>query len=403
MKLFNVIDTREANEQIQKFLKKNLKTTEIDLKESMGYTLATAIYAQEDTPAFYKSTVDGYAIIAQDTMGASESTPAVLNDKGSVEIGVENTHELASGDCLYLNTGAMLPKNATGVVMIEQTEKIPQTNEILVYTTVAHHQNVTIPGTDVAKGNLLFEKNQPIDERVMAVLASQGIHTIKVYEKLTAIIISSGNELVPYDSEIAMGEIRDTNVFLIKGLLEKHGITVKETFLIEDDFKTYTDVLKNNDADLYITSGGSSQGNEDFTYDVFHQLTGNVICHGLAIKPGKPTIIANTPNRLYLGLPGNPVSAYLVLKKTLIKSFLTTLGQDIPFVKGRLIHNMAGAPGKDTIILAKLTETGGETWIKPIFYRSSSLLSLSEADGYFVIKAGLEGVDENEEVEVILF
>ena len=399
MKLFNVISVAEVNQKIIDFLKENLKIIEIDLKDSISNILAQAVYAREETPQFYKSTVDGYAVITQDTLGASESLPSVLKYQGSIPIGENNTYELSSGNCLYLNTGSMLPSGANGVVMIEQTERIEATGEVLVYQTLANHENVSIPGTDIAKDQLLFEKGQLIDERVQVVLASQGINKINVYQKLDAIIISSGNELVSYDSQIAMGQIRDINVFLIKGLLQKHGITVKETFLIKDDFETYSDVLRNNEANLYITSGGSSQGKEDYTYDVFHELTNNVFCHGLAIKPGKPTIVAAGDNRLYLGLPGNPVSAYLVLKKTLIASCLTITQQKQNTIKARLAHNMAGAPGKDSIILVKIEEP----LAKPIFYRSSNVLALSEADGYFVIREGLEGIDEGEEVEVVLF
>ena len=403
MKLFNVMRIAEVNERLTDFLAENLKVVEVDLEDGMGHVLAEAIYAREDTPQFYKSTVDGYAVVVQDTLGASESLPSVLTYQGKIEIGENNTHTLASGHCLYLNTGSMLPDGANGVVMIEQTEMIEATSEVLVYHALAHHENVSIPGSDVAKEQVLFERNQRIDARVQAVLATQGIHKVKVFKQLEAIIISSGNELVRYDSDIKMGQIRDVNVFLIKGLLEKHGISVKETFLIKDDFKTYSDVLKNNEADLYIASGGSSQGKEDFTYDVFDELTGNVFCHGLAIKPGKPTIVAMKDNRLYLGLPGNPVSAYLVLMKTLIASYLNIINQAPNMIQARLVHNMAGAPGKDSIILVKIEDQGDRVLARPVFYRSSNVLALSEADGYFVIRAGLEGIDENEEVEVVLF
>ena len=403
MKLFNVISVAELNKRIFSFLEENLQVIEIDLQDSISYILAEDVYAVENTPQFYKSTVDGYAVIVQDTLGASESLPSVLKYEGSIEIGEFNKHTLKPNSCLYLNTGSMLPDGANGVVMIEQTEKIAATNEVLVYKALANHENVSIPGTDITKQQLLFEKDQLIDERVKAVLASQGISKIKVYEKLEAIIISSGNELVSYNSQIAMSQIRDINVFLIKGLLEKYGIIVKETFLIKDDAVLYTDVLKNNNANLYITSGGSSQGREDYTYDVFHDLTNNVICHGLAVKPGKPTIVATQDDRLFLGLPGNPVSAYLVLKKTLIATYLQITKQKLNIIKAQLEHNMAGAPGKDSTILVKIAKLRNIMIAKPVFYRSSNVLALSSADGYFVIKAGLDGVDEGEEVEVVLF
>jgi len=403
LKLFNVISVAEVNQQITNFLKENLQVIEINLQDSLGYVLAGDIYAAEDTPQFYKSTVDGYAVMIQDTLGASEVLPSALKYQGSIEIGENNTYVLESGSCLYLNTGSMLPDGANGVVMIEQTKKIEATGEVLIYKALANHENVSIPGTDITIQQLLFEKDQLINERVQAVLASQGISKLNVYQKLEAIIISSGNELVNYDSQIAMGQIRDINVFLIKGLLQKYGIIVKETFLIKDDIATYSAVLKNNKANLYLTSGGSSQGKEDYTYDVFNELTNNVFCHGLAISPGKPTIVAAKGNRLYLGLPGNPVSAYLVLKKTLIATYLASTKQKLNTIKAHLVHNMVGAPGKDSIILVKVERLSNTMLAKPVFYRSSNVLALSAADGYFVIKEGLDGIDKGEEVEVILF
>jgi len=403
VKLFDVINVERLNEQLTDFLEDALTVIQVDLADSLGYQLAEPIYAIEDTPTFYKSTVDGYAVMVQDTVGASEALPSVLNYQGAIAIGEHNLQTLEAGGCLYLNTGAMLPAGANGVAMIEQTEKIEGTNEVLVYRTLANHENVTIPGSDMAKGQPLFGKGRHIDERVQSVLASQGITEIKVFKKLEAVIVSSGNELIDYQSPARLGQIRDINVFLIRGLLEKHGIVVKETFLIKDDLHTYRDLLKHNAADLYITSGGSSQGSEDYTYDVFHELTNDVFCHGLAISPGKPTIVARKDQRLYLGLPGNPVSAYLVLKETFIASYLTLINQEQASVSAQLEHNLAGSPGKDRIVLVKLEKQTDGWSAHPIFYRSSNVLALSEADGYFVIKAGLEGVNACDEVKVVLF
>jgi len=402
MKLFDVISVDKLNEQLTNFLETAFTVTKKKLTDTFGYQLAEDIYAKEDTPAFYKSTMDGYAVMVQDTVGASESLPSVLNYQGAIAIGENNLQTLDAGSCLYLNTGAMLPLGANAVVMIEQTEKIEGSNDVLIYRSLAHHENITVPGSDVAKGQPLFKKGQLIDERVQATLASQGITELKVFKKLEAVIISSGNELVDHQSPTELGQVRDVNVFLIRGLLEKYGIHVKETFLIKDDVNTYREQLEKSKADLYITSGGSSQGSEDYTYDVFHELTGNVFCHGLAVSPGKPTIVAKKDQRLYLGLPGNPVSAYLVLRKTLIASYLNLINQEGSAVKARLSHNITGSPGKDRVVLVNLEKRSVGWSAQPIFYRSSSILALSKADGYFVIKEGLEGMDEDVEVEVTL-
>jgi len=403
MKLLNVLSVEKLNNEILYYLETNKTVIEVSLLDSLDYVLAEDIFAREDTPQFNKSTVDGYAIQFQDSLGASESMPSVLKYVGSVGIGENNTVELESGQCAYVNTGAMLPINANGVVMIEQSEYNEFTDEVLIYKSIAQLENVTVPGSDIEKNKLLFNEGQCIDERVQAVLVAQGIVKVKVYKKLEVIVISSGNELVDYQVELEMGQVRDINIFLISGLLKKAGFKVKQTFLIKDDYNTYLNVLKDNEADIYLSSGGSSQGDEDFTYEVFDEITNNVLCHGLAIKPGKPTILAQKDNKLYLGLPGNPVSAYLVLAQTLIVATKKINNLETTIVSAKLEHNVAGSPGKESVILVNLERIGNEYLAKPLYYRSSNVLTLSKAEGYFVLKNGLEGINEGEEVEVILF
>ena len=401
MKLFSVMSVEELNKELEQKLSDFNKIIEIDLPLSMGYSLAEDIFAVEDTPQFFKSTVDGYALSYLDTLSASESMPSVFTLSGQIAIGEDVDYELDVHSCVYIHTGAMLPRGANAVIMIEQTEKFSVTNEILCFKSLAFNENVTIPGSDIKKETLLFEKLQVVDERVMAVLAAQGINRVKVLKPLEAIIISSGNELVKYDEQISRGEIRDINSFLIRGLLEKFNIKVKASYLLSDNRSTYVETLRKHRADLYITSGGSSQGNEDYTFDVFNDLTDNIICHGLAIKPGKPTIVAASENSIYLGLPGNPVSAYLVLQRTLISILRQNYKKSSTKIYCNISQNIKSAPGKESIILVKLSDN--YKLAHPIFYRSSNVLALSQADGYVIIKSGLEGLNENDKVEVLLF
>ncbi|MDL2211929.1 molybdopterin molybdotransferase MoeA [Erysipelotrichaceae bacterium OttesenSCG-928-M19] len=403
MKLLKVLSVSELKEHLIDYLRSKQSIIELDLINSLDYVLAEDVYALEDIPNFYKSTVDGYALKAKDTQLASESIPSILKCRESVKIGSINTIELGERECSYINTGAMLPYNSNAVLMIEDSDYVEATNEVLVFKSLAENENVSIPGVDITQDMLLFKQYQLIDSRVLATLASQGIKKVKVFKKMSCAIISSGNELVPYQSEIMQAQVRDINTILLDKTLIKYGFEIKQTKLIKDDFDLYYQSLKEIDVDIYLTSGGSSQGNEDYTYDVFDKLTSNVFCHGLAIKPGKPTVVARNDNKLYLGLPGNPVSAYLVLRQTLIEAYLELYHIKKTIILAHLAHNTNSSPGKDSLILVKFVFEDNKVIAKPLYYRSSNVYVLAQADGYFVITSNSEGKNKDDIVEVIVF
>lgn len=400
MKLLNVLTVKQLNEHLKMQISQLEKTTTIKTQDAFKYILAQDVYAIDAVPQFVKSRVDGYALNTQSTMGASTTIPTILHAVSSISIGEANETTLMPNQCQYLNTGSMLPKGANAVVMIENTEMMD--DEVLIYKTLAQHENTTKIGEDIQAQQCLLKKNTLLDERGMALLISSGVMQVEVYQKLKCVIISSGNELVDTNDALKMGQVRDVNTILIKQALLNKGFDVIMTQLIKDDLNLYEQALSLCDADIYITSGGSSQGNEDYTYDVFNKLTNNIICHGLAIKPGKPTIVAHSEQKLYIGLPGNPVSAYIVLLQTLIASYQQLHQQENEVVYATLQHNISSSAGKETVILVELNKDEQIYIAKPIYYQSSHLKALADADGYFIIDANTEGVFKDERIEVIL-
>lgn len=386
MKYLNVISMKEIKNEIDNFLK--LKEIYIDTKEAFGLKSVCDIYAEINVPNFNKSSVDGYAIVHLDSAGASETSPVMLKQIESYKIGVNNLAQINSGVCQYVVTGGMLPKNCSGVVKVEDCEIFGE--NILIKTQLSKNEGVILIGEDVSKSDLVLSKGTIFSNRDIALLLSLGIKNVKVQKPLSCVVISSGDELVDHLDELTIGKIYDVNTFLIANEVAKYGVNVIDKVVLKDDYDLYLNTLKSYDVDLYITSGGSSKGNEDYTANVFDSLTSNVICHGINTKPGKPTILATKEDKMYLGLPGNPVSAFIVLHQLFSSKKSVSLA---------ISENVNSDHGKSTVMLVKVENNVAI----PIYFRSSYLNCLADADGYFVISENLEGVNQGELVEVLLF
>ncbi len=402
MKLLKLMDVKEAKYALKEQFEKLLKKVNIDIEKSLGYVLCKDIISEENVPNFRKSTVDGYAIKSNETIGASENMPIPFTLKGELEISSINDILLNNEECMYIPTGGMVPNNADAVVKIEQTERIDDL--IMISKSCYSGENIIEVGEDLKKGTCVLKKGTKLDERSIGVLASLGIYEVPVYDRLRVMIISSGDELIDVRDKVSIAKNRDVNTYYIKNLLMKNNFEIVGSKLIRDNADLYYNTLTETEADIYVTSGGSSKGKYDFTYDVFEKITnGGVFCHGISIKPGKPTILASNNNKLYIGLPGHPLSAYFVLQELFIGSFNSVIGYNYNnTIKGKLKSNIAGIDGKRTIMLAKIEYSDGY-YVVPIPFKSSSIVTLPDVDGYFIIREGLEGFNKNTEVEVIKF
>ena len=381
------------------------KLKKINLEYSNNYVCAEDIISHEDVPHFNRSIVDGYAVNFNSVKLASASTPAILNLIGEVEMGKEAKDIVEITSTVYVPTGGHLPKGANCAVMIENTEKI--NNEIFIYKSASIWENVLIKGSDIKEGSTLLKKNTMITPLVIGALKSVGIKEILVYEKIKTTVISTGDEIVNDKDILKIGEIRDINTYTIKNYLEGKNFIVNNTYIISDDFNKYKEaVIKSfEDSDIVFTSGGSSVGDKDYTYQILQEMGAEILVHGINIKPGKPTIIAKYKSKLFFGLPGQPTSAYFVLNaftNHIIKTFFNLNKMEFkPYIKAVLGLNVHSVTGRRMYQMIKLSYNEDKQLLAtPLFAKSGMINSLKEADGYIIINEFIEGLNKGEIVKV---
>ena len=386
---------------------------EVELAEAGGRVLAAPILAPEAVPGFLRSTMDGYAVRARDTFGAGAGAPQYLEIKGEVPMGVAPSRGVGGGETLRVATGAMLPPGADAVVMIEYTAEHPD-GTLEVRRAVAPGENVLAPGEDVARGERLFPAGRRLRPQEIGLLAALGIRRLAVYRRPRVAIISSGDEIVPLDEIPGPGQVRDSNAYLAAAQVAAWGGLPWMLGIIPDDFgalrKSLAAALET--ADLILISGGSSVGVRDLTLTAIRDLPdAEILVHGVALRPGKPTILADlgqTPGKPLLGLPGHPASAAVVME-VLGRPLLLHLagaGDQSPWgrtVTAGLSRNLAGATGREDYVRVHLRREGATLWADPVLGPSGLLSPLVKSDGLVMIPLGVEGLFKGEEVSVQLF
>lgn len=407
MEFFNVVSVDEARKIIWKGFKDyKLETEIIELLDSTDRILAEDIYSNINVPEFNRSTVDGYGIIVEDTYGATSSIPSVLNIIGEVKMGIEADLSISPGEAAYVPTGGMLPQNASGVIMIENTEVLDK-DTLLIYKSISKGENIVFKADDIKIGEVALEKGRLINAEVIGVLSALGIPKVRVYKKPSFYIISTGDEIIDLDEELTLGKIRDINSYTLYSLIEKLGCKVVGKKIVKDNYDLLRKEVEEalSISDIILISGGSSVGTLDYTNKVIDSFEGKgVMVHGLSIKPGKPTIIGECEGKLVMGLPGHPVSSIIVFK-ALVEDYINKrLGNNkiIPKVKAIMGFNFPSSPGKETYQMVKLKEIDGLYHATPTFGKSGMITLLSNSDGYIVIKAHEEGIYKGEDREVFL-
>lgn len=407
MDFFNVATVDEARSIIMKnFDNYKFDIELIDLLDSTDRVLASDIYSSIDVPEFNRSTVDGYGIIVEDSHGATEAIPSILNMLGEVRMGEDTKFEINSGDAIYIPTGGMLPKGATGVIMIENTELMDK-ETLLLYKPISKGENIVFKGDDTKKGDIALKKGRHITPEVVGVLASLGISRVEVYKKPSFYIISTGDEVIDLDEELTMGKVRDINTYALYSLIQKLGCEVMARTIVSDNYELLRQEVERGSAvaDIVLLSGGSSVGTRDFTDKVISSFKGKgVLIHGVAIKPGKPTIIGEGNGKLIIGLPGHPVSSIVVFKAIVENYINEKLGNDIipSQVRAIMDYNFPSSPGKETYHMVTLRTEGDRYYASPTFGKSGMITLLSKSQGYIVIKGYEEGINKGEERTVYL-
>lgn len=409
MELLNVHLVDDVRNIILKEFKPIKKVLEVPIINAVGLVLAENIHASEDVPGFNRSTVDGYAVKARNTYGSSESLPSFFNIIGSVEMGKAVEQVINEGEAIYVPTGGMLPEGADAVVMVEDVEQI---GDLLnVFVQVAPLENVIVKGEDVKAKEILLKKGHRLRPQDLGGLAAIGITKVLVNEKLKVGILSTGDEIVPPDTkELLPGQVRDINGVAINAAVHALGGEVIYGGIVKDDYDSYLKKSKElfDQVDFLILSGGSSMGTKDYTNKVMNELgTPGVLVHGISIKPGKPTILANCNGKPVMGLPGHPVSAYVLfdLFGRLIMNRLHEVEANIflKHLKAKISRNVPSQVGRTDYIRVILEIKNNDLWAAPVFGKSGLITNLVKADGMVEIPQYKEGILEGELVNVTLF
>lgn len=384
-----------------------LKMETVKLSEAYGKCLAEDIYADENIPDFRRATVDGYAVKASDTQGAGESVPVFLSVVDEISIGKPALREIKNGECAYVPTGGMIPDGADAMVMVEYTELFDK-RDAAVYSSVSAGNGVVQIGEDAKKGELLLSRGTVLHSAQTGVLASLGKHMVKVYAPWHITIISTGDELAEVGEEKGRCQVYDINTHALYALAKEQGMTVDKAFSVKDEDEKIEQALKDAllCSDIVVISGGSSQGKKDMTADIIDKIAEpGVWTHGLALKPGKPTIVGmdKPSGTLIIGLPGHPVAAIMVFQLLLVWLQKNLRGaKEAPGVPAVLSSNIPGAAGRAVCQTVKLEKEENGYRAIPVFGKSGLMHTLTQADGYVLVEADKEGICKGETVYVQL-
>ena len=396
--MLNVVTADKAIEILNEKFSYSASLEAVQVTDALGRVIAEDIVSSENIPPFDRSTVDGYAVIARDTYGAGENMPAMLHIKGEILMGQAPDSGISDGECMKISTGGMLPEGADSCLMVEYTDEGFQ-DMCLCLKAVSPFENVTKKGDDVKEGQAVLKKGSVINSFVVGVLCALGITEVQCVKKPRVGIISTGDEIVDYKEKPAFGQIRDINSVLLASLMKENGCEVKNYGIVKDckdELRTVFSIAL-SECDTVLLSGGSSKGARDMTAEIISER-GDLLFHGLAMKPGKPTILGKCGEKAVFGLPGHPAAAFFVALRVVIPLIDRITGRTEKPRCGKYVlgTDIPSNHGREEIVAVKILENK----IYPIFGKSGLVTLLSESDGYIIIDRNREGVLAGEETEV---
>ena len=375
----------------------------VSLARAMGRVLAEDIAATEYVPDFDRSTVDGYAVRARDTFGCSDAIPAILPLQGEVLMGEGAEFDLNAEECVAVPTGGAVPQGADSVVMIEYTEDYG--GEIGISRPAAPGQNMIFRGDDVYPGKVILQKGRVLSSQDIGALAAIGRIQVPVVKKLTVGVLSTGDELVPPEVAPGPGQVRDVNGPMLEAMLSAFGVNVVHYGIVIDDEAKLTAVVQKaaSECDAVLMSGGSSVGVKDAACRIIESM-GVLLLHGIAIKPGKPTIIGKAGMKPLVGLPGHPVAAYFITKLFILPLLGRLMGRVQPsYTTTALVtESISANHGRAQYHCCRLERKDGQLYAYPIRGKSGLITTLAGADGYFCIDRDCEGLPHGAQVQVTI-
>ena len=380
------------------------QTEIVSLGEAMGRVLAENITATEYVPDFNRSTVDGYAVRARDTFGCTDAIPAILTLQGEVFMGQGAEMKLQPDFCVAVPTGGAVPEGADSVVMVEYTEDYGD-GTIGILKSVAPGQNMIFRGDDVYPGKPILEKGRVLSSQDIGALAAIGCVQVPVVKQLTVGVISTGDELVPPEVAPGPGQVRDVNSPMLEAMLGVFGVRVINYGIVIDDEALLREKVEKAvaECDAVLLSGGSSVGVKDAACRIIESM-GSLLMHGIAIKPGKPTILGKTDSKPLVGLPGHPVAAYFITKLFVLPLLSKLMGrhQAAYTTTAKITENVSANHGRAQYHCCRLERKDGELYAYPIRGKSGLITTLAGADGYFCIDRDCEGLPKFAPIQVTI-
>lgn len=407
---FRVVTPEQAHQQLIEA--KPTGTQSIDTVRARGRVLAADLFSAVDLPHFHRAGMDGFAVRAKDTFGASATLPAYLKLTGTVEMGKEVTQSVGRGETMRISTGGMLPPDCDAVVMVEYTEELDN-GTVEIQRNVSPWQNVIQIGDDIKKGDLVFARGRRLRAHDLGALTGIGVSSLSVFKKPRVGLISTGDEIVDDAAEPGPGQVRNINQHSLAGLIEESGAELRDFGVVRDDRqtleRTINEALAQTDA-LFL-SGGSSVGSRDITLDAILAMpAAKIFFHGISVSPGKPTIYAEACNKPILGLPGYPVSALVIFELFAVPLLRSLAGETVDPVRrfqancrAILKTNIASQSGREDYVRVSIERSQDKFYATPLPNKSGAIFTLVKADGMIRIDLNQEGLEAGEEVEVMLF
>jgi molybdopterin molybdotransferase len=380
----------------------------VSLRDALDRITAADIFALEDLPPRDRSTMDGFAVIAADTFGASQSVPAYVHVTGEVEMGFIPDGTITRGNCYRIPTGGVVPDGSDAVVMFEHT--VPVDDKMIeIVKGVGSGSNIIRRGDDISRDNLALPAGCRLRPSDLGLLAGLGIAEVDVFKQISVGIISTGDEIIDHCQPLTPGKIRNINSVTTGGLIRRCGAKVHDYGIVKDTEVSFFNAVERAVAenDLVIFSGGSSVGVRDLGEQAIERLgSPGILVHGVSLKPGKPVIIGLTGATPVFGLPGHPVSAMvcfdLFVKPAILSlSGINQPGQLVePVISARLMRNINSAAGRLDLVRVQLVEENGEQCAYPVLGRSGAISTMSRSNGYFLITENSQGALSGDPVEV---